>query len=115
MLENVETTHTDTGETRIFVRRSGAGAPILLLHGFPQTHLMWRDVAPQLAGRVAGVCADPRGYVPSGCPVSLGSCVGAWAGGPFLRWFHPGWSGIEPTRSLRWPTGLLAMDIACPA
>jgi len=31
------------------VRRAGTGAPILLLHGFPETHLMWREVAPRLA------------------------------------------------------------------
>src|SRR5438132_1578917 len=38
-----------SGETSIFVRWGGAGPPILLLHGFPQTHLMWRRVAPLLA------------------------------------------------------------------
>ena len=60
----------DTGETTIFVRQYGAGAPLLLLHGFPQTHLMWRDVAPLLARRFTVVCADLRGYGRSGCPPS---------------------------------------------
>jgi haloacetate dehalogenase len=60
----------DTGEARIFVRRSGSGPPILLLHGFPQTHLMWRGVAPLLADRFTVVCADLRGYGRSSCPVS---------------------------------------------
>jgi haloacetate dehalogenase len=41
-----------------------------LLHGFPQTHLMWRSVAPALARRFTVVCADLRGYGGSGCPVS---------------------------------------------
>jgi haloacetate dehalogenase len=59
-----------TGETSIFVRRSGSGSPILLLHGFPQTLLMWRDVAPLLARRFTVVCADLRGYGRSGCPAS---------------------------------------------
>jgi haloacetate dehalogenase len=40
----------------------GKGAPILLLHGFPQTMAMWARVAPQLANEFTVVCADPRGY-----------------------------------------------------
>jgi haloacetate dehalogenase len=60
----------DTGEARIFVRRSGSGPPVLLLHGFPQTHLMWRSVAPLLARSFTVVCADLRGYGHSSCPVS---------------------------------------------
>jgi haloacetate dehalogenase len=60
----------ETGETSIFVDVSGAGSPVLLLHGFPETHLMWRGVAPILARRFTVVCADLRGYGRSGCPVS---------------------------------------------
>jgi haloacetate dehalogenase len=60
----------DTGETTIFARRAGSGPPILLLHGFPQTHLMWRSVAPLLTRRFTVVCADLRGYGRSGCPPS---------------------------------------------
>ena len=41
-----------------------------MLHGFPQTHLMWRSVAPLLARDPAVVCADLRGYGRSGCPPS---------------------------------------------
>ena len=48
----------------------GAGPPILLLHGFPQTHLMWPRVAPLLARRFTVVCADLRGYGQSGGPAS---------------------------------------------
>ena len=59
-----------TGETSIFVRRAGSGSPVLLLHGFPQTHLMWRSVAPLLARNFTVVCADLRGYGHSACPVS---------------------------------------------
>jgi len=70
MLDDFETAEIQTGETNIFVRRSGSGSPILLLHGFPQTHLMWRDVAPLLARHFSVVCADLRGYGHSGCPAS---------------------------------------------
>ena len=62
--------HIDTGDTTIFAQVGGDGPPLLLLHGFPQTHLMWRDVAPILAPRFRVVCADLRGYGASGCPPS---------------------------------------------
>ena len=42
----------------------------MLLHGFPQTHVMWRSVAPLLARDFTVVCADLRGYGCSGCPAS---------------------------------------------
>jgi haloacetate dehalogenase len=60
-MDDFEAAEVDTGETRIFVRRSGSGLPILMLHGFPQTHLMWRRVAPLLARHFTVVCADLRG------------------------------------------------------
>jgi haloacetate dehalogenase len=69
-MEDFEAAHIETGETSIFVRRAGSGSPILLLHGFPQTHLMWRDIAPLLARQFTVVCADLRGYGQSGCPAS---------------------------------------------
>jgi haloacetate dehalogenase len=70
MLDGFDRAEVETGETSIFVRWSGSGAPLLLLHGFPQTHLMWHGVAPRLARRFTVVCADLRGYGASGCPVS---------------------------------------------
>ena len=60
----------ETNNTRIYARIAGSGPPMLLLHGFPQTHLMWRDVAPLLARDFTVVCADLRGYGTSGCPPS---------------------------------------------
>jgi haloacetate dehalogenase len=57
-------------ETAIFVRHAGRGPAILLLHGFPETHVMWRDVAPALAADFSVVCADLRGYGASGKPPS---------------------------------------------
>jgi haloacetate dehalogenase len=70
LLDGFDRAEVETGETSIFVRWSGSGPPILLLHGFPQTHLMWHGVAPRLAGRFTVVCADLRGYGASGCPAS---------------------------------------------
>ncbi len=70
MMDDFTATEIPVGETSIFVRSSGAGPPILLLHGFPQTHLMWRGVAPLLARNFTVICADLRGYGRSGCPTS---------------------------------------------
>jgi haloacetate dehalogenase len=44
------------------LRRGGAGPPLLLLHGNPQTHAMWHKVAPVLAERFSVVCPDLTGY-----------------------------------------------------
>jgi haloacetate dehalogenase len=70
MMDDFTTSEIQTGETGIFARSYGSGPPILLLHGFPQTHLMWRSVAPLLARNFTVVCADRRGYGRSGCPPS---------------------------------------------
>lgn len=59
-----------TNDLKIFARTAGSGPPLLLLHGFPETHLMWRDVAPSLADDFTVVCADLPGYGQSGCPDS---------------------------------------------
>ncbi len=40
----------------------GRGPPLLLLHGYPQTHAMWHRVAPTLARSFTVVCSDLRGY-----------------------------------------------------
>jgi haloacetate dehalogenase len=46
----------------------GSGTPIVLLHGFPQTHLMWRHVARDLAAEHTVICPDLRGYGASSKP-----------------------------------------------
>jgi haloacetate dehalogenase len=46
----------------------GSGPPLLLLHGYPQTHLMWRKLAPRLAADFAVVAPDLRGYGDSSKP-----------------------------------------------
>jgi haloacetate dehalogenase len=60
----------ETTRGEIFVAQGGEGSPVLLLHGFPETHLMWRDIAPALARSFLVVCADLPGYGRSGCPAS---------------------------------------------
>lgn len=46
----------------IHVTIGGAGRPLLLLHGYPQTHVMWHKIAPKLAERFTVVMPDLRGY-----------------------------------------------------
>ena len=46
----------------------GSGPPVLMLHGYPQTHVMWHKVAPGLAERFTVVAADLRGYGDSSKP-----------------------------------------------
>lgn len=59
-----------TGGAEIFMRLGGAGPPLLMLHGYPQTHHSWHRVAPALAKHFSLVIADLRGYGQSSCPKS---------------------------------------------
>jgi haloacetate dehalogenase len=56
-----------TGAT-INVATLGKGVPLMLLHGYPETHRMWEKVAPALADEFLVVCADLRGYGDSSKP-----------------------------------------------
>jgi len=69
-MNGFESMLVESDRTSIAVRRAGSGRPLLLLHGFPETSLMWREVAPLLAREFAVVCADLPGYGHSGCPPS---------------------------------------------
>jgi haloacetate dehalogenase len=70
MFDGFEERRIKTAESSIFLRIGGAGAPLLLIHGFPETHLMWRGVAPMLEADFTTVCIDLRGQGASGCPAS---------------------------------------------
>jgi haloacetate dehalogenase len=60
----------DTSVGKIFVRTGGRGSPVLLLHGYPQTNVMWHRVTPALAEQHALVIADLPGYGQSDAPES---------------------------------------------
>ena len=68
MFEGFTRTLIPTPEAMICVRQGGSGPPLLLLHGHPQTHVMWHLTAPALARDYTVVCADLRGYGDSSKP-----------------------------------------------
>lgn len=54
--------HVEVPGGTIRLRRGGSGPPLVLLHGNPQTHVMWHRVAPALARSFTVICPDLRGY-----------------------------------------------------
>ena len=58
----------DTGDVTLSVHRAGQGAPLILLHGFPQNHRCWEKVAPALAEHFHVIVPDLRGYGDSDAP-----------------------------------------------
>src|SRR4051794_3006011 len=57
-------------DVALHVAVGGSGSPVVLLHGFPQTHLMWRHVAADLAADHTVICPDLRGYGASDKPTA---------------------------------------------
>lgn len=68
MFEDFTSAQIETSETVINLVYGGSGEPVLLLHGYPQTHVMWHKVAPMLAEQYTVVAPDLRGYGDSGKP-----------------------------------------------
>ena len=68
MFEGFELSMVDAGGTQVRVRHGGSGPPLLLLHGNPQTHVMWHLIAPRLAEDFTIVATDLRGYGDSSKP-----------------------------------------------
>lgn len=60
--------HIPTDAGRTFVRTAGKGPPLVLIHGFPQTMVMWHKIAPALAKKFTVVLVDLRGYGWSSAP-----------------------------------------------
>ena len=63
-----EAIRIDTSEATINGVKGGSGPPLLLLHGFPQTHVEWRSIAPNLSKHFTLVATDLRGYGDSSKP-----------------------------------------------
>jgi haloacetate dehalogenase len=70
MFEGFTTSDIDAGGTTIHTVHGGSGPPLLLLHGYPQTHVIWHKMARTLAERFTVVATDLRGYGDSGKPPS---------------------------------------------
>ncbi len=68
MFEEFTRTQVDAGGVSINLRYGGSGAPVLMLHGYPQTHVMWHKIAPALARHYTVVAPDLRGYGDSDKP-----------------------------------------------
>ena len=70
LFPNYQSHWVDTSAGKIFVRTGGTGPPLLLLHGYAQTNVMWHAVAPALAEHFSLVIADLPGYGWSAVPES---------------------------------------------
>ena len=70
LFEGFSMSRIDLGEVQVRVRHGGNGPPLLLLHGHPQTHVMWHAVAPRLARDFTVIAPDLRGYGESSKPES---------------------------------------------
>jgi haloacetate dehalogenase len=68
MFEGFTHERVRTSEAEIDLVRGGAGPPLLLLHGYPQTKAMWHKVAPGLAAHFTVIAPDLRGYGASSHP-----------------------------------------------
>ena len=70
MFEGFHQSDIETDGATIRTLVGGDGPPLLLLHGYPQTHVMWHKIAPKLADDYTVVATDLRGYGDSSKPES---------------------------------------------
>lgn len=70
LFDGFETHDVDVDGVRVHARVGGSGPPLLLLHGYPQTHVMWHRLAPELARDHTVIVPDLRGYGDSGKPAA---------------------------------------------
>ena len=68
MFDTFEHTQVDTSGATIHLVKKGERFPLLLLHGYPQTHVLWHKMAPRLAEHFTVVAPDLRGYGDSSKP-----------------------------------------------
>ena len=62
MFNDFERRDIETEGAQIACFIGGSGPPLLLLHGYPETHIAWHRLAPNLAQRYTIVATDLRGY-----------------------------------------------------
>ncbi|MEM1430067.1 MAG: alpha/beta hydrolase [Pseudomonadota bacterium] len=67
-IEGFSKDRVQVGDVALSVHRAGAGAPVILLHGYPQNHMTWAPVAPRLAQDYDVIVPDLRGYGESDAP-----------------------------------------------
>ncbi|MEO8538413.1 MAG: alpha/beta fold hydrolase, partial [bacterium] len=70
LFDGFESRDIATPSGSVHLRVGGSGPVLLLLHGYPETHVMWHAVAPALAERFTVVCPDLPGYGDSEKPPS---------------------------------------------
>ena len=70
MFEHFKDKNSNVNGINIHYKIGGQGYPLLLLHGYPQTHVMWRKIVPDLSKKYTVVCPDLRGYGDSAKPPS---------------------------------------------
>jgi haloacetate dehalogenase len=70
MFYSFEQIQNDISGATIHLAKKGDRFPLLMLHGYPQTHLMWHKIAPRLAEEFTVVASDLRGYGDSSKPES---------------------------------------------
>ena len=69
--DGFQLSRVDVGEATLRVRHGGSGPPLLLLHGYPETHMMWGKIADDLARDFTVVAPDLRGYGESSKPAAV--------------------------------------------
>jgi len=62
MFEGFADRRVAVGKAELYCQSGGAGPPLLLLHGYPQTHVAWHRVAPRLMRNFTVIVPDLRGY-----------------------------------------------------
>jgi haloacetate dehalogenase len=68
MFDEFKRIDLETSGSRIHLVKGGQGFPLLLLHGYPQTHVLWHKIAPRLAEHFTVIATDLRGYGDSAKP-----------------------------------------------
>jgi hypothetical protein len=99
-----ESRFVDTSVGRIFTRVGGAGPPLLLLHGYPQTNVMYHQVAPALAERFTLVLPDLPGY---------GWSVAPRAQADHSPYTKRAWRSTIPDVSKPWPCSTSCRPTRC--